>query len=269
MDAGVLAFSFVLALGTALLFGIVPALRGSRVGLRGILTAGGRTGSGGRGRNRLRSALVVIEVALGVVLLASAGLLARSFYELSEVRPGYDVSRIVTMQFALSDVRYRDLARCEKFFETLVTDLERTPGVESAGTTNFLPLQKQKQSAGIWLDSQPVHSTGDKDRFGQPRRIAGLLPGHGCSTPSGRYFKWTDRPDSAKVFDRQRCVCAGVLPARRCAGQAYHHGPRQIDLDWRRLPASWAGSGNPIWRWSRAARCLPPIRKRRFLRVRW
>jgi putative ABC transport system permease protein len=200
MDARILAFSFLLALATALIFGIVPALRGSRVGLRGILTAGGRGGSGGRGGNRLRSVLVVTEVALGVVLLASAGLLARSFRQLSEVRPGYDVSSVVTMEFALSDVRYRDLGKCEKFFERLVTELEQTPGVESAGTTNFLPLEKDKQTAGIWLDSQPVHSPETKIVLDNRVVSPGYFRAMGVPLLQGRSFEWTDKPDSAKVF---------------------------------------------------------------------
>lgn len=199
MDARVLAFSFLLALTTALVFGIVPALRGSRADLRGALTAGGRGGSGGRSRSRLRSILVVTEVALGVVLLASAGLLARSFRQLSEVRPGFDPSNVVTVQFALTDVRYRDLAQCVKFFERMLTQLERTPGVESAGTTHRLPLGKDTQTAGIWLDSQPVHSNDTKivvdNRVVSPDYFRAM----GVPLLAGRFFAWTDRVDSAKA----------------------------------------------------------------------
>ncbi len=200
MDGRILAFSFLLALATALLFGIVPALRGSRVGLRGILTAGGRGGSGARGGNRLRSILVVTEVALGVVLLASAGLLARSFRQLSEVRPGYDVSNVLTMQFSLSDVRYKDMARCENFFERVVTQLEQTPGVDSAGTTHRLPLRKDKQTAGIWLDSQPVHSEETKIVLDNRVVSPGYFKAMGVPLLAGRFFEWTDRIDSPKVM---------------------------------------------------------------------
>jgi putative ABC transport system permease protein len=200
MDARILAFSFLLALATALLFGIVPALRGSRVGLRGVLTAGGRGGSGGRSGNRLRSVLVVTEVALGVVLLASAGLLARSFLQLSEVRPGYDPTNVVTMQFTLSDVRYKDIAQCEKFFERLLTRLEQTPGVESAGTTHRLPLRKDRQTTGIWLDSQPVHSEETKITLDNRVVSPGYFRTLRIPLLAGRFFEWTDRADSAKVL---------------------------------------------------------------------
>ncbi len=199
MDGRILAFSFLMALATALIFGIVPALRGSRVGLGGALSAVSRGSSGGRGGNRLRSILVVTEVALGVILLASAGLLARSFQQLAEVRPGYDVSNVVTMQFVLSDVRYKDVAQCERFFEKLVALLEQTPGVESAGTTNHLPLRKDAMTAGIWLDSQPVHSAETKIVLDNRVVSPGFFRAMGVPLLAGRFFEWTDQKDTAKV----------------------------------------------------------------------
>jgi putative ABC transport system permease protein len=199
LDARILAFSFFLALATALIFGIIPAWRGSRVGLRAVMTAGGRGGSAGRAGNQLRSILVVTEVALGVILLASAGLLARSFHQLSEVRPGYDTSNVVTMQFSLSDARYKDLARCEKFFERVITQLEQTPGVESAGTTHRLPLRKDRQIAGIWLDSQPVHSEETKVILDNRVVSPGYFRAMGVPLLAGRFFEWTDRTDTPHV----------------------------------------------------------------------
>ncbi len=199
LDARILGFSFLLALGTALIFGIVPALRASRAGIRGVLTTAGRGGTGGKQGSRLRSILVVTEVALGVVLLASAGLLARSFRQLTEVRPGYDISSIVAMQFSLSDVRYKDLTRCEKFFERLLSELEQMPGVASAGTTNYLPLRKVKQTAGVWLDSQPVHS--DETKIVVDNRVVSpdYFRAMGVPLVAGRFFTWSDRTDSPKV----------------------------------------------------------------------
>jgi putative ABC transport system permease protein len=233
LDARVLAFSFFLALATALIFGIVPAVRGSRVGLRGVLTDGGRSGSGGRSANRLRSALVVTEVALGVVLLASAGLLARSFRRLSEVRPGYNTSSVLTMQIALSDVRYRDLAKCEKFFERVLTNLEQTPGVESAGTTNFLPLVKERQTVGIWLDSQPVRAAETK--IVMDNRVVSPDYFRAMSVPllAGRFFQWTDRTDTAKVAIVNDAFVRAYFPRGDALG-------RRITMDMG-FPATWTG----------------------------
>ena len=208
LDATIVGFSFLLALATALIFGIVPALRGSRVGLRDALTEGGRGGSGGRSANRLRSALVVIEAALGVVLLASAGLLARSFQRLIDVYPGYDSANVVTMQIALSDVRHRDIARCEKFFERVINQLEQTPGVASVGTTNLLPLVNIRQTVGIWLDSQPVQPAGYENRARQSRGLPRIFSRDGCSSPGRTIFRMDGSPRFGKSADRQRCVRA-------------------------------------------------------------
>ena len=199
LDFGILAFSFALALAAALTFGIVPALRGSRVGLRDALTEGGRSGSAGAASSRLRSALVVAEVALGVVLLASAGLLARSFQRLTEVQPGYEASNVTTMEIDLSDVRYRDIALCERFFERVLTQLEQMPGVRGAGSTNYLPLVKDKQTVGIWLDSQPVHSEDTKIVLDNRVVAPGYFRAMGVPLIAGRFFAWTDRTGSPKV----------------------------------------------------------------------
>jgi putative ABC transport system permease protein len=232
LDARVLAFSFFLSLATALIFGIVPAVRGSRVGVRGVLTEGGRSGSGGRSGNRLRSALVVAEVAVGVILLTCAGLLARSFRQLSEVRPGYDPSSLVTMQITLSDVRYRDLAGCARFFERMLTQLEQTPGVESAGTTNFLPLVKDKQTAGIWLDSQPVHSNDTKifldNRVVSPDYFRTMR----IPLLAGRFFEWTDRANSPRVAIVNDAFARQYFPRGDALG-------KRISMDVG--PASWTG----------------------------
>ncbi len=120
-DWSVLAFAFLLSLMTGLIFGIVPALRGSRVSLRDALKEGGRGGTAGLQGNRFRAALVVVEVALGVVLMATAGLLARSFQALTEVRPGYDTRNVLAMEFALTNLRYRDVneTASAQFFEKL------------------------------------------------------------------------------------------------------------------------------------------------------
>jgi putative ABC transport system permease protein len=80
-----------------------------------------------------------------------------------------------------------------------VTQLEQTPGVESAGTTNFLPLVKERQTAGIWLDSQPVHSADTRIVLDNRVVSADYFRAMGIPLLAGRFFEWTDRPDSAKV----------------------------------------------------------------------
>jgi putative ABC transport system permease protein len=92
------------------------------------------------------------------------------------------------------------LAKCEQFFERLLTQLEQTPGVESAGTTNHLPLRKDPQTAGIWLDSQPVRTADTRIVLDNRVVSPGYFRALGVPLLAGRFFEWTDRADSAKVM---------------------------------------------------------------------
>lgn len=219
-DPGVFAFAFLLSLGTGLLCGIVPALRASRVDLHTALKDGGRSATQGRPANRFRTALVVVEVALGVVLMTSAGLLARSLTALMQVHPGYDVRNVISMQIALSSQRYRDPAECVRFFERLIQQVERIPGVESAGSSNYLPLRPEKNTVGVWTDRQPVHTSETKIQLDNRVVTPGYFRAMGVPLLAGRAFAWTDRRDTPRVaivndaFARQSFPDGGALHRR-------------------------------------------------------
>ena len=198
-DVRVLAFAFLLSLVTGLVFGMAPALRGSRVSLHEGLKEAGRSGGSGRQASRLRAALVVIEVALGVVLVASASLLARSFRELTRVRPGYDTRNVLTLQIALTDTHYRDPARRVEFFERLLGQVEQLPRVEAAGSTNFLPLRGDRNTTGVWLDNQPVRSQDTKILLDNRVVTPGYFHAMGVPLLAGRVFTWADRAATPKV----------------------------------------------------------------------
>ena len=198
-DPRILAFGFVLSLATGILCGIVPAWRGSRVSLNEALKEAGRGGAGMRG-SRLHAALVVAEVAFAVALMACAGLLARSLRALNEVRLGYDTRGTLVMQVALPVGRYgKNLEEARRFFERVVRGIEELPGVEAAGSTNLLPLQTDTNRVGVWVDTQPVES--QETRIVLDNRV--LTPGYframGVPLIAGRFFDWTDRPETPRV----------------------------------------------------------------------
>jgi putative ABC transport system permease protein len=199
-DGTVLAFAVLLSLLTGLVFGIVPALRGSRISLVDALKEGGRGGTAGLQGNRFRSALVVLEVALGVVLMATAGLLSRSFLALTEVRPGYDGRNVLAMDFALTDVRYRDVNICAQFFERLINQVGQLPGVEAAGSTNFLPLGKDKNLTNVWLDSEPLHTQETSINLDNRVVTPGYFRAMGVPLLAGRFFEWSDRRETPHVL---------------------------------------------------------------------
>jgi putative ABC transport system permease protein len=130
-----LAFAALAGVGAAMLCGLLPAMQATRANLSAILAQAGRGGSGGR--HQWQRGLVMAQVALTVLLLASAGLMLRSYYNLSHVDLGFDANRTVT--FHMSAAWDEDRTRIGQMQENLLDQLERTPGVEAAGFANFLP----------------------------------------------------------------------------------------------------------------------------------
>ena len=230
-DARVLGFALLLSLLTGLVFGIVPALRASRVSLSDALKEGGRRGTAARQGTRFRAGLVIVEVTLGVILMTAAGLLARSFRALTDVHPGYETRNVLTMDIDLTDVRYRDLAECSRFFEKLVRQVEELPGVRAAGTTNHLPLQNGRNMTGIWLDSQPLHSP--ETRLVLDNRVVtpGYFSAMGIPLLAGRWFNWDDRPDTPNVFVVNDVFARQFFPNGNAVGQ-------RITMDMR---TGWVG----------------------------
>jgi putative ABC transport system permease protein len=139
VDRATLAFTLALGVGSALLFGAAPAWRAARGDLAPALKAGGRASDGGRHR-RLRSTLMVAEVAISLVLLVAAGLLVRTFDRLQQVDPGFDADSVLTLTVSLPQYRYGAAADQRQFFETAAEKVARVPGVVSAAWVNVLPF---------------------------------------------------------------------------------------------------------------------------------
>jgi len=158
LDGRVLAFASLLALATGLLFGLVPALQGSRVNVVSTLNEAGIQRMGGfrflKG-NRLRGVLVIVEVALATVLLAGGTLLVRSFMRLIDVNPGYDPANVITAQVGLPETRYGTPGQQSAFFDQLLQRVAAIPGVQAAGTTKMLPLLPGNMIIGFGIVGQP------------------------------------------------------------------------------------------------------------------
>ena len=140
MDAQVLGFTLILALGTSIIFGLAPALQISRVELQATLRQGAR-GAIPRGRTRIRSVLVVVQIALAMVLLVGAGLMFGSFLRLQSVPVGFDASNVLTVPLQLPEERYADETR-QAFFESVRARIASIPGVQYVGATSTDPLRQ-------------------------------------------------------------------------------------------------------------------------------
>jgi predicted permease len=138
VSAGVFAFAIVIALLTAVIFGLAPALSMSRANLNDALGEGAKGSSASGGS--MRGALVVAEVSLAVMLLCGAALLIRSVGRLMRESTGIDASSVMTTTVQLPDVAYRDWSRVARFYASLGDALRGEPGVEAVGATDRLPL---------------------------------------------------------------------------------------------------------------------------------
>src|SRR5215467_2229507 len=144
LDGTVLAFTFVVSILTGVFFGLAPALKAARVDLNSTLKAGGRNTQGGGGlsgsRRRLRSLLVVGEVAISIVLLVGAGLLIRSFVRLQHVSPGFQAEGVVSMRLGVMGRQFENRDAALAYWTTFGDQLASVPGVKERGAVSALPF---------------------------------------------------------------------------------------------------------------------------------
>jgi putative ABC transport system permease protein len=133
LDAQALGFTFALSFLTTIIFGLLPALNSSKVNLNEALKEGGRGDTRGRGQNRLRSLLVVSEMALAMILLVAAGLMLKTFWRLNHVDPGFSPAGVLTAQI---DPTYREFDEVVEFYRQLLERVNAIPGIQRAGIVN-------------------------------------------------------------------------------------------------------------------------------------
>jgi putative ABC transport system permease protein len=155
VDTRVLAFTFVVAIATSFIFGLVPALRASNPNLVQFLKEGGRGTSTGTSHQRLRSALVIAETAMGLMLLVTAGLLLRSFHRLLAVDPGFNPDHVLTFTFDLPEAKYNENQQVQ-FYQHLLPRLKALPGVNLVSGIQPLPLSNGRIVVTFQIEGHPV-----------------------------------------------------------------------------------------------------------------
>ena len=202
IDGPVLAFTVGVAVLTAFVFGLVPALQAARPNLTNALRdAGGRGTSASRGHQRLRSGLVVGEVALSVILLVGAALLIRSFLGMQSVKPGFDPSNLLTLRVTLTGPSYDSTYKRQAFFERVLTQLNERPGIVSASVTNNVPLGGGNNNSFFVPEDQPPQLGAEpllEIRWVSPRYLETLK----VPLIRGRMFteqEWADTGSAGRV----------------------------------------------------------------------
>jgi putative ABC transport system permease protein len=162
LDASVLAFTMGISLLTGILFGLAPALQASKPDFNEALKEGGRGSTEGLSRNRVRSLLVVSEVALSLVLLIAAGLMIKSFYQLLNVKPGFEPEHVLTANISLPPAKYPEVEQQSAFFQQVMERARALPGVESVALVSPLPLSNSFIQNILTIEGRPPLAPGEK-----------------------------------------------------------------------------------------------------------
>ena len=156
VDWQVLVFTFVVAVMTGVIFGLVPALQAYRLNLSEALKESGGKGTPGFVRHRVRSLLVVTEIALALVLLVGAGLLIKSFHRLQQVNAGFNPENVLSVPVAIPQSRYPDGNARAAFINRIMEKMKALPGVQAVAGVTILPLSGEYSSASFIVEGQTV-----------------------------------------------------------------------------------------------------------------
>ena len=154
IDSRALLFALLVSLTTGLLFGLAPALQASLLDLNDALKSGGRSSGDGTRGKRLRRLLVIAEVALALTLSVGAGLMIKSFLNLSQVSPGFDARNALSARIVLTPEKYAEPERKRGFFDQLLERVQALPGVQSAGVVSALPLSGYSNDRGFIIEGR-------------------------------------------------------------------------------------------------------------------
>jgi len=199
IDWMVAVFALTLAIATGVMCGVAPAFAAIRTNVNETLKEGGRTGTSGAAHARLRSGLVVAEIAVAIVLLAASGLLLRSFEKMREVDPGYRPDHAVAAAYSLPRREYGTQTDVNRFNEELLRRVEGLPGVTGAGLTSFLPANGTSGSGAFVAEGYVPPTPGAIDFATQILIQGDLFGAMGTRLLRGRFFTEGDNPSNGQL----------------------------------------------------------------------
>ncbi len=196
VDLAALGFAVALSVGVGLLFGVLPALGATRLELARAMNAGGR-GAVGSGDGRARSALIVAEVALAMVLMIGASLLLRSYAALTSTEFGFEPRGALTARIALPFEQYRAREARATFYRALLDRLAALPGVERVGSAQGIPFSGWDVQSFTAIEGRPPRPPGDELDVHFQSITPGYFDAIGTAIVSGRGFTEADRDSTA------------------------------------------------------------------------
>ncbi|MCI0486525.1 MAG: ABC transporter permease [Blastocatellia bacterium] len=237
IDLRILGFTLAVSLLTGLIFGIVPALQFSRPDLNSTLKEGGRESRAGSSGRRIRSALVVSEIALALMLLVGAGLLLKSFFRLQGVNPGLNPANVLTLNLQLPFSNYSDWRQVSNFYAQLTDRIEALPGVTSADVTGFLPLESGWRLRFAIPDRPPTPP--GEELVAQYHQVSpGYFRTLGIRLLAGRELTDHETADSPGVVIINEAMARRYFPDEDPVGKRLTSSVRSIGPLARYLPAT-------------------------------
>jgi putative ABC transport system permease protein len=222
IDGWALAFTAGLSLLTGILFGLAPALQSTHSNIVEALKEGSLSTTAGRSRHGLRSSLVIVEMALALILLVSAGLLIRSLIRLQSVNPGFDPHNVMTASLDLPDAKYSDPQKAE-FFRQLTPLLNALPGVQSAAAVFPLPMSGDEIRTSFQIEGRPVAKSDEPHTS-----IRGVTPNYFGTMRipllQGRDFTERDEAKATPVLIVNQAFAQQFFPGENPVGKHIQAG---------------------------------------------
>ena len=233
LDGKVVGFALLLAVLTGLICGLAPALAAARTGVNSALKEGGRTGTSGAAHARLRSVLVIAELAVALVLLTCAGLLLRSFDKLRQVDLGFRADHTLTAFYSLPRRQYSTQTSVDQFNNALLGKLRALPGVEAVGITGDLPANGAVDNDGFYPEGYTLPEGGPGlISAWATETIGDYFDAARIPLLRGRVFTEADRAGAPLVVIVNHALAQTYWPGQDPIGKRIHRGVKDTPLPW-------------------------------------
>jgi predicted permease len=232
LDWRVVGFALLLAFLTGIFCGLFPAFSAARTDVNEALKEGGRTGTAGGGHARLRSALVIVELSVALVLMTASGLLLRSFEKLRSVDLGFRADHTLTASYGLPQKQYSTQAAVDGFDSTLMMKLRQLPGVQHVGITNALPAAG-RESDNAFVPEGYIPPKGAGLNLAWPSQVMGdYFAAAGIPLLRGRTFTEADNANSPLVLIVNRTLAERYWPGQDPIGKRVKIGVAETPTPW-------------------------------------
>jgi predicted permease len=248
-------FALGLALLTGFVCGLAPAFAAIRTSVNEALKEGGRSGTSGSGHVRLRSALVVAEIAVALTLLTASGLLLRSFEKMRDVQLGFRPDNTLAALYVLPHQQYRMQSAIDGFTKTLLNDLGQLPGVDGVGITSFLPVGGNNWGTAFTIDGYVPPKGAGMNMVAVSLVDGDPFEALGIRVLRGRVFSESDNSNSQLVAIVNRKMAEHYWPGDDPVGKRLRRGLPETTTPWMTV----VGEVDDVKLGSRDAETMPQV----------